>query len=82
MNKTVKRMLGESTAKPLPVIVKQRPVDYHVCPHCHEEIHEKGVYEGEDEILRHRLCGGAIEMPPIDWSKVSPEWRELLGGPK
>jgi hypothetical protein len=76
-------MLGESKDQVLPVIVKQRPVDYHVCPHCHEEIHEKGVYaETLDAPLRHGKCGGLIEMPPTDWSKVSPEWRALLGKDK
>jgi hypothetical protein len=76
-------MLGESVSSldtPKEVIVRQRPVDYQVCPHCDEEIHEKGVYADEHapSVLRHRPCGGAIKMPPVDWSKISPEWRAAL----
>jgi hypothetical protein len=80
MNKIVRKMLGESVTKP--VIVKQRSEDYQVCPHCNQEIYEKSLYADEQGILHHNVCKGAVELPPTDWSKISPEWRELLGGPK
>lgn len=80
MTPIARRMLGEGLDEPRQVLVKQRPVDYHVCPHCNQEIHEKGVYENDDGILRHRSCGGAIQMPPVDWSQVRPEWRAILQG--
>lgn len=85
MTPTARKLLGESVLSkdtPTQVIIRQRPVDYQVCPHCNEEIHEKGVYadEHDQSVLRHRTCGGAIKMPPVDWSKVSPEWRAILQG--
>lgn len=65
---------------PLPVIVDSRPVEFHRCPHCQQEIYEKHIYE-ENGVDYHSDCKGAIKLPPTDWSKVSPEWRKLLGGP-
>jgi predicted Zn finger-like uncharacterized protein len=81
----VRRVLGESAAldEVKPVVVKTRQEEYHVCPHCGQEIHEKHTFvEGygtPGEIERHADCGGAIKFPPTDWSKISPEWRKLLG---
>lgn len=77
------RQLTESaeirTAKdtPTPVVVDSRPQEFYRCPHCQQEIHEKHTYV-EEGITHHSDCGGAIKFPPTDWSKVSPEWRELL----
>lgn len=51
------------------VIVKQRPADYYVCPHCGEEIHEKGSFSDDGgDTLKHGKCGGVIEYPetPLD----------------
>lgn len=71
---------GSDKNTPLPVIVDSRPVEFHRCPHCQQEIYEKHIYE-QDGIDYHSDCKGAIKLPPTDWSKVSPEWRKLLGGP-
>lgn len=84
MSPVVKRIIGESSLNEVkPVVVKTRPVEYHVCPHCNQEIFEKHTYmEGDfmagTAIQHHSDCGGAIEFPPTDWSKVSPEWRAVL----
>lgn len=60
-----------------PVIKGTRQIEVLMCPHCQQEILEKHMY-WEAGVDRHRDCGGAIQMPPFDWSTVSPEWRALL----
>lgn len=57
----VQRLCEAVSAKP--VVVAQRAVDYHVCPHCQQEIHEKGTYMDEHGTTYHRECGKAIEFP-------------------
>lgn len=79
MNPTVKQMLGESR-EARPVIVKQRSVDYQVCPHCNEEIHEKSLYMAEGSTAWQHTCGGLVELPPPDYSNLHPMWRALLKG--
>jgi len=77
MNPLIRQVIGESQrTNENAVIVKQRPVDYFVCPHCHEEIHEKGTYSDDNlATTRHRACGGVIEYPETpddqiaDWLK-------------
>jgi hypothetical protein len=59
------------------VVIDSRPVEFWRCPHCQEEIHEKHTYTQEG-VDYHADCGGPIKPPPTDWSKISPEWRELL----
>ncbi len=76
MNPLVQR-LTESKAEPLPVIVDSKPIEFWRCPHCKEEIHEKHMFY-ENGVDYHRDCGGALKLPPTDWTKVSPEWRALL----
>lgn len=48
-----------------PVIQKDRVVKngITVCPHCHEEIHEKGYGERDGKTI-HRKCSGVLRMPP------------------
>lgn len=87
MNPLIKRLTESEQVSspdkntPLPIIVEQRPVDYYVCPHCKQEIFEKHTYV-EEGVERHAECKGAIKWPPTDWSKIDPQWRALLGGPK
>lgn len=88
MNSLVRQILGESVVaftldEAKPVLVKTRPVEYHECPHCGQEIFEKhtfidGDYASGNYVERHSDCKGAIKFPPTDWSKISPEWRALL----
>lgn len=85
MNPLIQRLtesdaLRTDKSTPLPVIIEQRPVDYWMCPHCKQEIHEKHTYVHEG-IDYHSDCKGAIKFPPTDWSKIDPQWRKLLGGP-
>ena len=84
MNPLVQRLTesvdAPDTRKALPVIIDSRPVEYWKCPHCQQEIHEKHTYVHEG-VEYHSDCKGPITLPPTDWSKVSPEWRKLLGGP-
>lgn len=81
MNLLVKQLTESSTIwTPKPVIVDSRPQEFWRCPHCQQEIHEKHTALREGVEI-HLDCGGAIVLPPFDWSKVSPEWRKLLGGP-
>lgn len=53
------------------VEVKQRPVDFEVCPHCQQEIYERHTYTDEDGTERHSDCDGAIKRP--EPTNV-PEW--------
>lgn len=59
------------------VIEAMKPGVAHHCPHCRKEIYEKHTYT-EDGIERHSECKGAIKWPPVDWDKISPEWRAIL----
>ncbi len=75
MSNTSKRILGESVdpkTQPKKVIEATRPVTYWVCPHCNQEIHEKhtGINEAGQDF--HRDCGGIIELPEEDISKIAP----------
>lgn len=85
MNPLIQRLTESVDSRPFrgaaiaPVIVDSRPVEFWRCPHCKEEIYEKHTYV-EEGIERHSDCGGPIQPPPYDWSKVSPEWRALLQG--
>lgn len=81
MKSVVKQVIGEAASRNevKPVVVKTRQVEYHVCPHCDQEIFEKhtfidGDFMGE-HVERHSDCGGAIKFPPVD---VSPAWKSLL----
>jgi len=71
VSKTVKRMLGESSVGK-PVIIKQRSVDYQVCPHCDEEIREKSLFSEnmESPYMIHRSCGGKVLLPETDTSEI------------
>lgn len=72
MNPLIQRIIGESLESK-PVTVKQRPVDYHVCPHCNKEIHEKGTYSDDGgDTLKHRECGGVVEFPETPDEQISP----------
>ena len=75
------QVISPDKNKPLPIIIDSRPVEFWRCPHCQQEIYEKHTYV-EEGIERHSDCGGAITRPPYDWSKIDPQWRALLGGPK
>jgi len=59
------------------VIVRERKIKYHECPHCNKEIYEKHTYiEGDflgEHTTHHSDCGGAIKYPEPDWSKVA-DW--------
>lgn len=81
-----RRIIGESESlnKPMPVIVESRPVEYHVCPHCRQEIFEKHTYIDGDfssghYLERHSDCKGAILLPEqdleqiVDWLRPSVE---------
>lgn len=79
----VRQMLGEAKAvdpsknEPRKVIEAQRPVTYHVCPHCQQEIFEKHTYSEDNGLTeRHSDCGGVIEWPelPLDsiWAPLRP----------
>ena len=74
---TEARATTHAGAVPKPVIIAQRTEDYWKCPHCNEEIHEKHTFDDKG-VTFHSDCGGAIQLPPYDWSQVSPEWRALL----
>lgn len=87
-------MLGESAESPKPfaaapikkVIEATRPVPYHVCPHCNQEIHERHTYiDGDfatgEYVERHSDCGGAIELPEANY-ELAPEWQFLRDGAK
>ncbi|MDB4896884.1 MAG: hypothetical protein JWN15_3146, partial [Firmicutes bacterium] len=52
-------------AAPKPVLVETRtvPVEVWKCPHCQEEIGEKGLYTKDLQTYVHRSCGGAITFP-------------------
>lgn len=83
MNRHIQRLTESAEVRaakdvPTQVIKDSRPIEIYRCPHCQQEIHEKHTYVEESGIERHRDCGGAIQWPPTDWSKVSPEWRALL----
>jgi hypothetical protein len=43
--------------------VRQIPELYDVCPHCNEEIREKGIYSFnlDEGIDQHRVCGGLLK---------------------
>ena len=74
---TEARTTAHAGAPARPVIVASRSVSYWKCPHCGEEIHEKHVFDDKG-VTFHSDCGGPIELPPTDWSQISPEWRALL----
>lgn len=59
------------------VLEVMEPSTVHFCPHCRTKIREKHTFV-EDGIERHSECKGAIKWPPIDWGKISPEWRAAL----
>ena len=72
-SKLVKQMLGESLSGK-PVVIKQRSVDYQVCPHCNEEIQEKSLFaESEDSPYMVHSCGGKVLLPETDPSTVA-DW--------
>jgi hypothetical protein len=77
MNKVIRQMLGESkeSGKVLPVIVDTRPVEFHRCPHCQQEIHEKSLFTEDMEApyMVHRPCGGKVLLPETDPSTVG-DW--------
>jgi len=75
MNPLIRQVIGESQqTNENAVIVKQRPVDYYVCPHCHEEIHEKGTYSDDNgDTSRHRACGGVVEYPETPDDQIA-DW--------
>lgn len=57
---------SQTKSNPLPVNVKIRIIEdkIFICPHCKEEIHEKGIYwDLKSNIEYHRACGGAIITP-------------------
>lgn len=44
-----------------PTRLRERTEYDHVCPHCDEIIHEKGIYSPDrGATIQHRACGGAI----------------------
>jgi hypothetical protein len=82
MNRHIQRLTESAEVRaakdvPTPVIVDSKPQEIFRCPHCKDEIHEKHTYV-EEGIERHSDCGGAIQWPPTDWSKIDPQWRALL----
>jgi len=55
-----------------------RPVTYHVCPHCDEEIQEKSTYGAYGGLIDvHRPCGGMIEFPEQVYDSSSPLLRAI-----
>jgi hypothetical protein len=63
---TIRRLIGESTSQPKEIIFKDKviPGGMQVCPHCMEEIHEKGVgFRQESQEFFHGKCGGEIRYP-------------------
>jgi hypothetical protein len=67
----VKRLCEAVDAKP--VVIAQRSVDYHVCPHCNQEIHEKHTYTDESGVEYHRDCGKPIKFPETPLEEI-PAW--------
>lgn len=64
MNKSIKRVLGESV-QPLEVIETTKPVAVYECPHCKVEIHERHQYTTDGgESWFHSDCQGPIVWPP------------------
>jgi hypothetical protein len=61
------------------VVIKERTIEYHACPHCKKEIHEKHSYVKnwnavmEDSNLEmvhvHKDCGGEYMHPPTPQSE-------------
>jgi len=44
-----------------PTKLRERTEYDHVCPHCDEVIHEKGIFSPDrGATIQHRVCGGAI----------------------
>ena len=69
------RFVPESLDEVRPVIEDSRPVTFHRCPHCQEEIHEKSLFTEDIELpyMIHRPCGGKVLLPEPDPSTVA-EW--------
>lgn len=81
-SKQVRRFLGESIEKfkgpVMDVKEASRPVTYHVCPHCNEEIHEKATYGAYGGLIDvHRPCGGMIEFPEQVYDSSSDLFRAI-----
>lgn len=65
---------------PKKVIKKTRikECDYELCPHCGNEIGEKAIYQNEKGLYFHRVCGGAVEFPEYDYTKLSDIGLKLI----
>jgi hypothetical protein len=75
----IKEALSADTPRAKPVVLRDRVIKdgIMICPHCNEEIHEKGIATeilGENKMRHtHGKCGGEILLPP-----PSPEAQEWL----
>lgn len=80
MNPLIRRLVESAPSANLsevrPVVMAKRTVEVMQCPHCQQEILEKHIFE-EGGVDHHRDCGGAIQLPGTDWSKVSADWQFL-----
>ena len=66
------------------VIVKMRTssTPYYVCPHCNEEIHEKGLFLDKFSTWHHRACGNPIRMSSVPTKGELFHFRVRILGPK
>jgi hypothetical protein len=77
MNRLIESIIGEA-AQSNAVIVKTRPVEYHVCPHCQKEIHEKSTFSEDGGETSKHTCGGVVEFPEPDYKNLLPWAREMV----
>lgn len=52
------------------VSTRTREEEVWTCPHCKQEIHEKGLFLESNGVYHHRACGGELELPAPDDAKL------------
>lgn len=77
-----RRLIESVASAPAPVIYRDQVIKdgVMVCPHCQEEIHEKGIgcVEGDPTRSVHGKCGGEITLRPM--SAAERAWLDKLTG--
>jgi hypothetical protein len=77
------RQIVESLLDEKPVIQRDRVIKDGdtICPHCNEQIHEKGYGERDGKTI-HRKCGGVIKMPEPSAESIEQMRRVAPGLPR
>lgn len=55
-----RRLVESLLDEPKETISRDKIIKEQVCPHCGDVIHEKGTFLDDNEVFRHRTCGGAL----------------------